>query len=61
MPQKTTAAPEPARTDGGHYHGKYACGRYAEALAQLDKFPTHGAHRGMLAAWRKSIEEKMAQ
>ncbi len=39
----------------------YACGRYAEALAQLDKFPTHGAHRGMLAAWRKSIEEKMAE
>ncbi len=39
----------------------YACGRHAETLAQLDKFPTHGAHRGMLAAWRKGIAEKKSE
>ena len=39
----------------------YACGRYEEAIAQLDKFPTYGAYRGMTDTWRRSIREKMAE
>ena len=37
----------------------YACGRYAEALVQLDKFPNNGAYRDYVADLRRRLKAKI--
>ena len=37
----------------------YACGRYQEALAQLDKFPNYGAYRDYVSDLRRRLQAKI--